>query len=174
MSDKCHKALAKLRAVLAHVPQNEEICNIIAAQQDVLAHYQPIFSKDHVFNITEEEFKSFLHFENNKHWTGLLCQGGKLTADMSALRQALFILLDENRPIAERYDEAIKKVKGLGRATATAILLVAYPDRYGVWNKVSEDALKRLEIWPEFDRGMTEGQRYAVRFFPAYPCRVCS
>jgi hypothetical protein len=29
-----------------------------------------------------------------------------------------------------------------------------------VWNRTSEDALKELKIWPNFSRGMSEGERY--------------
>jgi hypothetical protein len=42
----------------------------------------------------------------------------------------------------------------------TPILLIAHPDRYGVWNQVSEAALKHLHLWPEFDRGRPLGERY--------------
>ena len=48
----------------------------------------------------------------------------------------------------------------MGRATITAILLIAFPDKYGVWNSTSEGALKRLDIWPKFDHGETFGERY--------------
>jgi len=43
---------------------------------------------------------------------------------------------------------------------ASAILLVARPDRYGVWNNRSEVSMKRLAIWPDFDRGESFGRRY--------------
>ncbi|MCB0026747.1 MAG: DUF91 domain-containing protein [Anaerolineales bacterium] len=52
-------------------------------------------------------------------------------------------------------------ISGMGRAIGTAILLVAYPDRYGVWNNTSEAGIKRVNLWPEFARGESEGSRYA-------------
>jgi len=164
MQDKWVSALAELRAVLARVPKETEFQAIVNARDEVLAHYQPIFSPDRLSNLTLEDFSSFLYFENNKHWTGLHRHVGKLTADMNALRQALAILLSENRPIVERFDEVVgaSMVRGLGKGLATAILLIAYPDRYGVWNNTSEAALKQMGIWPKFDKGMTIGQRYAV------------
>lgn len=128
----------------------------------MLARYQPIFSPAHIPDLTEEEFRSFLYFENNKHWTGLHRQAGRLTVDMNGIRQALAVLLDEERPIAARFDEALGRVKGLGKALASAILLVAYPDRYGVWNNISESGLKILDLWPQFDRGMSIGQKYEI------------
>lgn len=64
------------------------------AKEEVLARYQAIFSPDHISHLTEEAFRSFLYFENNKHWTGLYRQANRLTADMEALRGALAILVD--------------------------------------------------------------------------------
>lgn len=164
MHDKCVSALAELRAVLARVPKEVEFQAIVNARDEVLTRYQPIFSPDRLSNLTLEDFSSFLYFENNKHWTGFHRQTGRLTADMNALRRALAILIDENRPIAQRFDEVVgaSMVRGLGKGLATAILLIAYPDRYGVWNNTSEAALKQMGIWPKFDKGMTIGQRYAV------------
>lgn len=164
MNDKWMEALSKLRDTLVRVPKDMELQNIINAREEVFACYQPIFSLDNLPNLTVEEFSSFLYSENNKHWGGLHRNIGKLTADMSKLRHALTILLDENRPLAERFDEVVSAsmVKGIGKGLATAILLVAYPDRYGVWNNASESALKQIGIWPEFDRSMTLGKRYAV------------
>ena len=56
------------------------------------------------------------------------------------------MLLDEGRPLAERYDEATRTVRGLGQAVATPILHVVYPARYGVWNSKSEAGLGALGI----------------------------
>ena len=80
---------------------------------------------------------------------------------MDGLRDALSVLLDESRPIAERYDYALDRVHGMGRAIATAILLVVYPDQYGVWNTTAEAGIKALDLWPAFARGEPEGERYA-------------
>jgi len=164
MNDKWEIALNELRGVLTRVPKEADLQALVNARDEVLARYQPIFSPDRLPNLTLEDFSSFLYFENNKHWTGLHRHVRELTKDMNALRHALAILLDENRPLADRFDEVVgtSMVRGLGKGLATAILLVAYPDRYGVWNNASEAALKRLGIWPKFDRGMTLGKRYAV------------
>ncbi len=53
-------------------------------------------------------------------------------------------------------------VKGLDKATATPILLVSYPDRYGVWNGKSEPGLKSLKLYPTLPKGATPGQYYAA------------
>lgn len=162
MDEHWGEALSKLRAVLARVPKDVDLQTIINARDEVLSRYQPIFSPDYLPKMTAEDFGSFLYFENNKHWTGLHRHVRSLTADMDALRKALAALLDESRPLAERFDKIVgtSTVRGLGKGLATAVLLVAYPDRYGVWNNISEAVLKELGVWPEFDRGTSLGNRY--------------
>ncbi|RMD59354.1 DUF91 domain-containing protein, partial [Candidatus Parcubacteria bacterium] len=65
-------------------------------------------------------------------------------------------------PLAHRFDDALTRIRGLGKALASAILLVVYPDRYGVWNSTSESGLKILDLWPQFERGISVGQKYAL------------
>ncbi len=84
-----------------------------------------------------------------------------MVTDMENLREGLAILLDEEQSIAVRYEVAIGRVSGMGRAIATAILQVVYPDKYGVWNSTAEGSLKALDMWPRFESGESEGNRYA-------------
>lgn len=159
-------AVAALRAVLANV-RDEEIVTIIGAKEEVIARYRPVFSPDNVGQLTEEEFKGFLLFKNNRHWTGLQRQGGAMCEDMSRLRKGLRILVDESRPIAERLDQLFPKsggtyVKGLGKAVATAILQIMHPEKYGVYNGTSESGMARLNLLPDFDRGAPLSDRYAM------------
>ncbi len=51
-------------------------------------------------------------------------------------------------------------IPGMGKGIATAILIVAYTDRYGVWNATSESALKHFGFFPEFHKGATSGEQY--------------
>ena len=161
-------AVRQMQALLSNLENtpNQFFAQATAAKNDVLARYQPIFSYDNIPKIAKEEFKSFLLFENNQHWSGLHRQGGYITADMDLLREALRILVDENLPIKDRMNRLITKsgpmVPRLGRAVLTAILLVSHPDRYGVWNSTSEAGLKALGIWPKFDRGALFGDRYVA------------
>jgi len=150
-----------LRGVLARAKDRPAFQQNVQAQQEVLSRYRDAFSPAHISQLSEETFRSFLYFENNKHWTGLHRQIRRLTENMDSLRQALAVLVDEQRPLAPRFDETLQRVTGLGRALASAILLVTYPDRYGVWNNISESALKILDAWPEFEKGATTGQKYA-------------
>ncbi len=153
-------ALGRLRAAMVEASKNRSYQEIVNSRDAVLARFNPVFSPEHIPQLEEAEIRAFLRDENNKHWTGLYRQGNSICANMDLLRQALGTLLDEIRPLAQRFDEAVSSVRGLGKAIASAILLVAYPDKYGVWNNVSEVALKRLGIWPDFRRGESAGQRY--------------
>jgi len=159
--EKYSKALSEIRGVLARFKPGQKLYDEIVGNRDeVFARYRPIFSPEHIPNLTREEFTSFLYIENNHHWSGLYRKGLGAASDMETLRQALVVLLDENRVIHERFVKALRMVKGFGKAIATAVLTVAYPDRYGVWNNTSEEALRQVGLWPNFQKGMTIGERY--------------
>ncbi|MFC7196140.1 hypothetical protein ACFQL4_18365 [Halosimplex aquaticum] len=42
----------------------------IEHKDSVLDEYRPLFQSEEVGSITEQEFKEFLLYENNRHWTG--------------------------------------------------------------------------------------------------------
>lgn len=156
------RALDALRIAMAEYrPGRQEYDRTNEARREVIGRYQPVFSIAHIPNLTRDEFVSFLYFENNRHWKSLYRKGLGAAENMSALRQALQILLDETLPIEDRFPRSLNLVHGLGRGIATAILTVAYPDKYGVWNNVSENALRELEIWPDSIHGEGLGARYA-------------
>jgi hypothetical protein len=158
---KYSKVLSDLRSVLARFkPGQKTYDEIVATRDQVFARYKPVFSSDHIATLTKDEFTSFLYFENNRHWSGLYRTGLGAAADMKTLRQALAILLDERRPIGDRFPEAVGMVIGLGKAIATGILTVAYPDKYGVWNNTSEAALRQIGLWANLEKGEGSGGRY--------------
>ncbi len=132
----------------------------IADKDEALGEYQSLFQPDEVANLPEERLKEFLRYENNRHWTGLHRQEGKLTEDMDQLRTALQTLVDTDKDLASRVTEVKDTIHGMGKATLSAILLTAYPEDYGVWNNRSEEALKQLDVWPEFETGAEFGERY--------------
>ena len=163
------RAVDELRHVLhlTRIGDREvgDVGDIIAARDEVLARYQPVFSLEHISGLTEEEFRSFLNARNNRHWRGLDRMGPFICADMDRLRKALAILLDEKRPIRERLNRLVPGggpayVPRLHRAVLTPILLVAHPAKYGVWNNVSAAAMQALALWPEMDGGELFGDRY--------------
>lgn len=156
------KVISELRGIAARFKPGQRIYDeIVGFRDEVLARYRPIFSSEHIPSLTKERFTSFLYIENNHHWSGLYRKGLGAAEDMDTLRQALAVLLDESRPIQERFPNALDQATGLGKGIATAILTVAYPDKYGVWNNTSEAALRKMGIWPDFARGADIGRRYA-------------
>lgn len=153
--------IPRLREALVGLRASEFNSQIVIPQAQVMERFGPVFAFDHVGSITAEQFAPFLYFDNNRHWTGLHRQVNRLCEDIGKLNNALRILLDEKRPIAERMDDVVKVApSGLGKGIMTAILHVAHPDKYGVWNNTSEGALATLGIFPDFPRGSSFGEKY--------------
>jgi hypothetical protein len=155
------EVLGRLRAAKTNATRNEEIQASMAARDEVLARYSLPFQPAAIHELPEETLRSFLYFENNKHWTGLNRQVNRICADMVATRLALAALVDESLPLETRMEQATA-IKGMGKGIITAILHVAYPDRYGVWNSTSDAALIELGLMPTFPRGARFGERYAA------------
>lgn len=132
----------------------------IEQKDSVFDEYQSIFQPTEIGSLTEQEFKEFLLYENNRHWTGLHRKRSMMTDDMEQLRDGLRSLVDEEQDLASRVQNTKEKVDGMGKATISAILVTAYPEKYGVWNNRSEEALKQLDVWPDFEYGSDFGQRY--------------
>lgn len=133
--------------------------------EEMLARYGQLFDPANIPNLTAEEFRSFLSIKNNKHWEGIHRQSGLLTRDMDRLRKALSILVDEKRPLRKRLEKLFPRgrpgfVTGLGRAIATPVLAVVYPEKYGVFNSKSERALKHFGLFPDLERGASFADRY--------------
>ncbi|MFC2099674.1 endonuclease NucS domain-containing protein [Candidatus Bipolaricaulota bacterium] len=161
MSDQLQTGVAELREVLLQLRDGMEAHDLIIPSRDeVLGHFGKLLSPGRIKELTAEEFRSFLSFKNNKHWTGLTRSQEAICSDMQRLREALALLLDEREPIESRYTKALNMIPGLGKAIAGAVLLVVFPDKYGVWNNTSEAGLKRLSLWPHFERGTSPGEKY--------------
>jgi hypothetical protein len=154
-------ATAKLREVMAQLTSGIEAHDvIIPARDQVIGRFGELFALERIPQLSAEEFKSFLVFKNNRHWTGLNRHQESMCQDVPKLRRSLGLLVDESQAIDERLTKALSMIPGMGRALATALLLVIYPDKYGVWNNTSEMGLKAVDLWPRFERGATTGQRY--------------
>jgi hypothetical protein len=163
-------ALYKLEDLLNEQRENPhpDFTNITSHKEQVLAYYQPIFSARHIPVLTEAEFKSFLSFKNNYHWTGMERVRKHMVQDMGLLREALTILIDESRPIRDRINEvrpgrglgSESMVSHLGIALLTAILQVTQPDKYGVWNNTSDTGLKKVKLWDKRWETQLAGDSY--------------
>jgi hypothetical protein len=135
-------------------------------RDEALGRYQPVFTTENIGYISKEEFRDFLMLRNNKHWSGLQRMGPGLTEDMDKLREMLKLLVDDSIPIQKRLDTILPKrgakVKKLGQAVVTCILLIAFPDKYGVMNGKSVRGAVKLGIYPNYHRGSTFGERYVL------------
>ncbi len=163
------EASARLRALVARrsdgSPVDQQYLEILAARDEVLARFRPMFRAENLSRLTAEAFREFLVFRNNKHWMALQRMGPYVTADMARLREALSLLVDESIPIESRLETLVPTrgpafVPRLGKAILTPVLLIHDPTRYGVWNRVSEDAMRRLGIFPDIDDVPGFGDRY--------------
>ena len=140
---------------------------MLADKNEVCNKYQTIFAQNNLKDLNKEDFKGFLLFKNNKHWTGLARKGTALLDDMPKLREALLILLNDEVPIDERLDQLLPNngppfMRYLGRALITAILHVTHPDEYGVYNGTSENGMKAIGVFPTFDKGASFSEQYAA------------
>ena len=131
-----------------------EYLEMLASESTVLRKFQPQFASDRISYLTESTFREFLSFKHNQHWTGLQRSTSKVCNDMPKLRKAIAYLFDEDQPIAERVDQLTKNdersVPGIGVGILTPLLLVGFPDKYGVWNSKAESALKTLAFGLSF------------------------
>lgn len=163
MTDKylSEYSVGRLRAAKAAMVDDVKINDIIEAKDEVLARYSPAFQPGRIEYIEEDVLRSFLYIENNRYWSGLNRQVNRVCADMGTTRAALSELVDETRQIADRM-QAVTEIKGMGKGIITAILHVAYPEKYGVWNKTSHDGLLDLGLLSLTPRGASFGERYAA------------
>ncbi|MEI4480949.1 MULTISPECIES: hypothetical protein [unclassified Phyllobacterium] len=137
-----------------------DIRNSVAKRDGVLERFGPLFRDP--ARLTEQDYLDFLSIKHNYHWSGLERLGRRAAADMNNLQAALTTLVDETLPLSERFDSASSQLDGVGSATLTPILLLAYEDRYGVWNGTSEPEMRDRGLWPTFPRGATDGEKYEL------------
>ena len=107
-----------------------------------------MFTREGISALYSDKFKAFLTYKKNRRWIGIHRHSGQLTADLPLLKKALAVLVDENKPISARIDEARGMIRGLGKAVISAILAVAYPAKYGVYNERSVKGLQNIEMYP--------------------------
>lgn len=148
--------LAYLRR-LHEAGNHNDVVQMIRDRDSAIRHWGSVFSRPD--RLTPEHLSDFLLFEHNRHWWGLQRRTDVLTRWFEAVREMIRELLDDTRPLTLRID-------GLGEPTEfdhdvwSPILLVTHPDDYGVWNGISESAMRRLGLWPESDPEASEGERY--------------
>lgn len=134
-------------------------------EKQVIQKYGNIFNPSNLNNLTAEDFKSFLLMKNNKHWEGIHRQGNIITSDMNKLKKALENMLNESKSLEERLNFLFPNnkpnyIKGLGRAIATPILMMVYPNKYGVWNTKSESGLMKMGLLKDWRSKKSFADKY--------------
>ncbi len=134
-------------------------------EQEVCQYWSVIFSPRGISTLTKQDMTGFLSYRQNHRWREI--SRDDVTLDMERLRQALLVLIDESRPVAERLNmlepgRGEFAVPHLGKAKLTPLLLVTHPKSYGVWNDYAERALRGMGLMPEFTEGMKLGDQYTL------------
>lgn len=174
MNDLAHNprityAVDKLENILEEIaPKDAEYLDIINHKQMVIQKFQSIFSKEHIPFLTSAEFKEFLPYKNNHHWTQLPRVGGHIVQEMPKLREALSLLLDDSIPVQERLNQLRPErawgehamIPFLGMPVLTAILLINHPEKYGVWNNTSDAGMKIVRLLDDRWDDMKAGNVY--------------
>lgn len=130
------------------------------AEGEVVGRFGTAFRPENLDDLTAETVTDFLREKVNHHWYGLERNTPRITADMSALRGGMAVLLDDSAPLAERWDSALPRMHGVGKAIASAMLLVVYPTQYGAWNSVSGAKMAWLGLIPETWTRRSNGRTY--------------
>lgn len=150
--------LAYLRR-LRDAGNHNDVVQMIRDRDSVIRRYGPVFADPAV--LTADTLAGFLLFENNRHWWGLHRRAEPLTRRIEAVRAMIAELLDAERPIAARID-GLGEPSEFDRDVWSPILLVTHPDTYGVWNAISESAMRRLGLWPTGTSDRSTGETYAA------------
>lgn len=141
-----------------------DYADILKSKGEVLEKFQAVLAPNAIDSLSVEAFRDFLSFKHNRHWTGLQRSTSHVCDDMPRLRAALKHLFDDSIAIADRIDgltqDGSSSVPGVGVGILTPLLLIRFPEKYGVWNSKAQSALKMLRVWPRFPRGATKGQKY--------------
>jgi len=137
------KAAKKIIDIYNENKDNEELKEMLENERNVIDKWSKIFNLDNIDNTKDEVFNFFSKSENH-HWD---IQRKKNDIDLEQFKEGLKILLDDSKDVGERLKDATDKVNNFGNAMATAILLVHNVEKYGVWNKTSQNALDHLGLW---------------------------
>ncbi|MGC9167204.1 MAG: hypothetical protein ACP5GR_06160, partial [Thermoplasmata archaeon] len=148
--EKIKEAVEKIIEIYQKNKKNENIKKIIDNEKPVLEKWSKIFNINNIDNINKDNFEDILKFfdwPENHHWKRIYRTKNKIKFE--DFKEGLKILLDESKSVGERLNKFKKRVKYMSIAMTTPILLVSNPEKYGVWNNLSENALKKLGLWKE-------------------------
>ncbi|HSJ29411.1 MAG TPA: hypothetical protein VLB67_14485 [Acidimicrobiia bacterium] len=150
--------IAYLRRV-REAGQHNDVVQMIRDRDSAITRWGRVFASPS--RLTPEDLSDFLQFEHNRHWWGLQRRSDILLRRFEAVREMISELLDEDRPIVERID-GLGEPREFDREIWSPILLVTHPDTHGVWNQISESAMRRLGLWPDGTDGASPGTVYGM------------
>ena len=112
-------------------------------------HYYQQILPELINDLSEEDVERIITelwatrwFGNKQYLTQKIISQNGLTK----LQNELKILIDTSIPATERYERALKEVKGIGPAYITEILTYLQPRECCIWNKKARDAIKILGL----------------------------
>lgn len=149
-------ALVPLRRILQS-GQHNDVNQMIRDQQMVVDRFGAAFL--HPDTLDEGTLTEFLRFEHNRHWWNLHRDEEKLVRHFDVVRGVLGELMDDLVPIGVRID-GIGDLPGFTSDLYTAILLVSHPAEFGVRSRISDAAMRRLQLWPAIEDGASDGETY--------------
>jgi len=141
----------------------------LAEREERVSWYkEKMGSQEKIKNFTERDLHELieklwaLEFWRNKSY-----KVNKLIKDngLDKLKTAFVSLLYSEQPIAKRWDDFRKSIKGLGPSSLSEILTLVFPDRYGIMNMKPLTVLPHLGFLSEKETknisyGYTSGQDY--------------
>ncbi|MEX2655630.1 MAG: hypothetical protein WD532_11450 [Acidimicrobiia bacterium] len=136
---------------------HNDVVQMIRDRESAIRQWGSVFSNPS--RLTSDQLADFLLFEHNRHWWGLQRRTDRLVGSFEAVRAMIGELLDTDVPLSERIDQ-LGEPREFDHDVWSPILLVTHPDEYGVWNTISESAMRRLGLWPEVADGATVGETY--------------
>ena len=152
--------IAYLRRLHASGGHND-VQQMVRDRDSAIARWGQVFATPD--RLEPEDLAQFLEFEHNRHWWGLQRRREALLRWFPTVRAMIGELLDPDPelPIADRID-ALGQPQEFDQAVWSPILLVTHPAVYGVWNGISEAAMRRLGLWPEGADEASTGQAYTL------------
>ena len=142
-----------VQAIKKHLPgfyaflKSEEGKRWLEEREQRAKEFSGMLSKEALKKFTEADFMKIME----KLWANELWSNKQYPVErifsstkIEELRERLSDLLWSDKPFAQRYNEFMRNVKGMGPAQLTEILAFVNPAEYGIWNRRSRDALKIL------------------------------
>lgn len=150
--------IAYLRRLLAAGNHND-VVQMIRDRDTATARWGSIFSEPD--QLDAGTFGQFLEFEHNRHWWGLQRRRDTLLRWFPTVRAMIAELVDSSVPISDRID-GFGHPYDFDHDVWSPILLVTNPAVHGVWNGISESAMRRLNLWPDTADTTTTGATYVA------------